>query len=361
MACGDSTSDAVLRSQRARVWRPRREMDWTPPSWAGPPTRRLELVCTKEGAEMGATDISRERAYIFGRNPEGAPCGAVTLDHDSISRRHAALVHDGLQKKVQLVDLGSRHGTKLDGRPLAPRKYYELAEGAVVQFGASTRAYRLRSASQPQTGKAPVSHAVAVRAGFEAAAGMGNPPAAMPAGAGPAATIDLAALRKLGPGARTALTAAERAALEALDALDDDDDPMRNYVDNPHEFEPNVQASGPAGDGPRAAPKRERDGAKVAKAAGKADKAANADKKADKKADTAPKAKSHSKHEPKRSKHGHRDESAAHKPPSDKHAGKHGARDKESGKRRSSKPTGDARVKPKRDEPADGAAPSATR
>ena len=186
---------------------------WTVPSWAIRPRKDLELAICKEGKEVGTCDVSRSGAYVFGRNTEGVTCGAVTLDHDSISRRHAALVHD-MQGRVHLIDLGSRHGTRINGVAIAPRKYCELALGASLQFGASTRTYILRGRT-PCAPEAPAKRPVE--------------PTAEPA------EIDLAALRRLGPAARAKLTPAEQRALALLATLDDDEDPLKNYVDDPEQ------------------------------------------------------------------------------------------------------------------------------
>lgn len=194
--------------------------DWTPPSWAVRPIKPISLAIHKEGKQVGVCDVSRSSATIFGRNTEGVTCGAVTLDHDSISRRHAALVHD-MQRRVHLIDLNSRHGTRINGTVMTPRKYYELLPGACIQFGASTRKYVLQTGQEAEA--APRLEAKPAK------------PASEP-GTGEAGNIDLAALRRLGPAARATLTPAEVRALEMLSTLEDDEDPMRGYVDDPKAF-----------------------------------------------------------------------------------------------------------------------------
>ena len=73
----------------------------------------------------------------------------VVLEHQSISRRHAALVWrafevDGGAQGVQrnltpaLIDLGSAHGVAVDGVRIAARVPTPLHAGATVTFGAST-------------------------------------------------------------------------------------------------------------------------------------------------------------------------------------------------------------------------------
>ena len=82
-----------------------------------------------------------ERAALFGRKVPNEPeRGTVRLDHESISREHAAIVHS-FTGETFLVDLGSRYGTKLDGSKLEPKKYTPVKEGAQIIFGDSTRIY----------------------------------------------------------------------------------------------------------------------------------------------------------------------------------------------------------------------------
>lgn len=176
------------------------------------------LKVSKEGRALDDIGLSTHGAIIFGRNTEGVTCGAITLDHESISRRHAAIVHD-LKKCTYVIDLGSRHGTRLDGKLLRPREYHAISEGSVLTFGASTRQYRVATPGA----RADEEHGARAEAGAE------------PAAEAPV-EIDIDALRRLGPGARAKLTPAEQRALEAVSTLEDEDDPMRNYVDDPAQF-----------------------------------------------------------------------------------------------------------------------------
>lgn len=84
--------------------------------------------------------LGSKAALIFGRNPETAD---VLLEHPSISRRHAAVIHDG-KGGLFLYDFGSTHGTFLDGRRVEGRTAIELREGSTVKFAESSRSYILR-------------------------------------------------------------------------------------------------------------------------------------------------------------------------------------------------------------------------
>lgn len=82
----------------------------------------------------------RERAFfIAGRLPESD----LVLEHASASRQHAAIVHHR-SGAVYLIDLGSAHGTFLNGERLSPREPRLWTDGTPCVFGASSRAYVLQ-------------------------------------------------------------------------------------------------------------------------------------------------------------------------------------------------------------------------
>jgi len=64
------------------------------------------------------------------------------LDHQSVSRQHAAIVHsaDG----ILLIDLHSSHGTFLNDEKLEPGVPYKLDEKDVIRFGGSSRKFKLK-------------------------------------------------------------------------------------------------------------------------------------------------------------------------------------------------------------------------
>lgn len=67
----------------------------------------------------------------------------VPLSHASASRQHAALCHhtDG---RVFLIDLGSSHGTFLDGSQLPPNKPVVLKNGSAIKFGQAPAKFVMR-------------------------------------------------------------------------------------------------------------------------------------------------------------------------------------------------------------------------
>jgi pSer/pThr/pTyr-binding forkhead associated (FHA) protein len=67
----------------------------------------------------------------------------VPLSHATSSRQHAALCHhnDG---RVFLIDLGSSHGTFLDGSQLPPNKPVVLKSGSSIKFGQAPEKFVMR-------------------------------------------------------------------------------------------------------------------------------------------------------------------------------------------------------------------------
>jgi pSer/pThr/pTyr-binding forkhead associated (FHA) protein len=67
-------------------------------------------------------------------------CLSYVLDHQSISRKHAVIFF-GENNLTYLMDLGSSHGTLVDGRPLTSNQPFLLSDNSLIQFGQSTRRY----------------------------------------------------------------------------------------------------------------------------------------------------------------------------------------------------------------------------
>jgi hypothetical protein len=112
------------------------------PGWAVTPKDPATRLRVWKGDEELEPLTLGDKALLFGRKVEHAPKrGTCRLDHDSISREHAVIVH-AFSGETFIMDLASRYGTKVDGSKVEPRKYCALAEGAKIQFGESSRAYK---------------------------------------------------------------------------------------------------------------------------------------------------------------------------------------------------------------------------
>lgn len=76
----------------------------------------------------------RHRTIIVGRSPQASH---IVLDEPQVSRLHLQInrADDGT---LQLYDLGTMHGTQLDGVPVTPHTPYVWEPGQVVRVGETT-------------------------------------------------------------------------------------------------------------------------------------------------------------------------------------------------------------------------------
>ena len=96
--------------------------------------------------------LHRSPCFLFGKDPAVAD---IKLDHPSISKQHAVLMHRAVEQprepgdmrapeaavKPYLMDLESSNGTFLNDARLESARYYGLRVGDKVRFGGSTREY----------------------------------------------------------------------------------------------------------------------------------------------------------------------------------------------------------------------------
>ncbi|GAB5358966.1 hypothetical protein AAMO2058_000504400 [Amorphochlora amoebiformis] len=124
------------------------------PEWARPPGDKFKMLIFHSEEMLEQISISTSSCYIFGRS--GSSCD-FKVSHESVSRQHAVLQY-GVGPKASpgmrrskghrgrppwLYDLGSTHGTKLNGKTIPSRKYMPLEVGDVVEFGTLTNRYVL--------------------------------------------------------------------------------------------------------------------------------------------------------------------------------------------------------------------------
>ncbi|XP_031441571.1 protein phosphatase 1, regulatory subunit 8a isoform X2 [Clupea harengus] len=114
---------------------------------AGKPPPGLHLDVVKGDKLIEKLIIDEKKYYLFGRNPDHCD---FTIDHQSCSRVHAALVYHRHLKRVFLIDLNSTHGTFLGHIRLEPHKPQQVPIDSTMSFGASTRLYTLREKPQSQ-------------------------------------------------------------------------------------------------------------------------------------------------------------------------------------------------------------------
>lgn len=121
------------------------------PAEAKKPLKKWRLYPFKNDKPLEHIEVHRQSAYLFGRDRKVAD---IPIDHPSCSKQHAVLQFrsveiersDGTKKKrtkPYIIDLESANKTFVNKAPIEPRRYVELLEKDVIQFGFSTREYVL--------------------------------------------------------------------------------------------------------------------------------------------------------------------------------------------------------------------------
>ena len=187
------------------------------PGWAARPAQPATLLTHKGETEAAPRITLSAKGILFGRKVDNAPPASLRLDHESISREHAAIVY-AFSGEAFVVDLDSRYGTFLDGNRLQPRAYTPLQDGCKIRLGESTRTYIFTRTPPPPPRDAP-------------AAATRPPGQASSAGVSVASVTDGSTAAHAKP-TTTRPQPPPLSASQPPDAGDDDDvDPMANYVD----------------------------------------------------------------------------------------------------------------------------------
>uniref|UniRef100_K3WI14 FHA domain-containing protein n=1 Tax=Globisporangium ultimum (strain ATCC 200006 / CBS 805.95 / DAOM BR144) TaxID=431595 RepID=K3WI14_GLOUD len=111
-----------------------------PPKWAATPSRAnrfAKLDVIKNGEVIEKVALGQQACIVLGRREDVCD---YELQHPSISRQHAALIHDK-HEQINVLDLGSSQGTFVNDREIEPEKPVVLEVGDIIRFGASTRTY----------------------------------------------------------------------------------------------------------------------------------------------------------------------------------------------------------------------------
>lgn len=127
-------------------------LKFSEPPEARAPNTLWRLYVFKGDEQIETLHVSKQSAYLFGRNAEIAD---VALLHVSCSSQHAVLQYRALPNKETgklqcqpyLMDLESTNGTFINGVQIDAARYYQLKKGDVFKFGASTREYVLLTAT----------------------------------------------------------------------------------------------------------------------------------------------------------------------------------------------------------------------
>ncbi|KAH9253990.1 hypothetical protein BASA81_008114 [Batrachochytrium salamandrivorans] len=128
---------------------------FTPPEWAvalnSSKTEGIAIHVVKEGEVVDTLKLDETASTfaLFGRCPGLSSASSphqgkyVTLLHASISRSHAAVVRSS-EGTMFVFDLGSSHGTLVNGTRLVPFVATPLSNRSAIRFGQSSRIYLVR-------------------------------------------------------------------------------------------------------------------------------------------------------------------------------------------------------------------------
>ena len=130
---------------------------WQPPAWVSPPERSCHLevrsnhVANPYLEHLAGGDID-ERISLRGPSTSVGRSAAhvdIVIADESISRQHAAIVHD-TERQTFLIDLGSAGGSYVDGERCPPERPVTLKDGSELSFGVAPATYTFRVAKEPE-------------------------------------------------------------------------------------------------------------------------------------------------------------------------------------------------------------------
>lgn len=103
-------------------------------------TEIFKLFVFKDTENLETHTLNTRSYYRLGRDSQ---INHIILNHESISSQHAVLQyrHRSNQCKLYVIDLDSSNGTQINNEVIEGKRFYEILDGDVVKFGASTRDY----------------------------------------------------------------------------------------------------------------------------------------------------------------------------------------------------------------------------
>ena len=122
-----------------------------PPGHVWPPTEAESTTSCVAASTVAASSVAASTSCVW--LTSGATYSIVTLPHESVSRQHCAILHD--EDTTYVVDLGSAHGTYVDGVRLTADEHLPLRDGALLSLGSAPVGYRaiIRGTAADQAAK----------------------------------------------------------------------------------------------------------------------------------------------------------------------------------------------------------------
>lgn len=115
------------------------------PEWSGDCEDEYSFDVLKNGSIIDTVRLNTKPFHVFGRLPS---CD-VTLEHPSLSRYHAVVQYSTgsvspYDNGWYIYDLDSTHGTWINKRKIAPKRYHRIKVGHIIKFGGSSRLHILQ-------------------------------------------------------------------------------------------------------------------------------------------------------------------------------------------------------------------------
>lgn len=137
---GTNTANIIINpDQKENIIKIQR---YKPPVNSITPDKNWRLFTFKEKEKKDIYKIDTKAYYLIGKEENA---NDIVINHPSCSRLHAAIQYLKDEKdskiKMNIMDLNSTNATFLNKKKLEPRRYYELKEYDVINFGNSTRDY----------------------------------------------------------------------------------------------------------------------------------------------------------------------------------------------------------------------------
>ena len=107
----------------------------------------FKLFIFKDKTVQETVDLSLRSYFRLGRDDK---LNQIPLLHQSVSSQHAVLqyrLREG-RCRLYLMDLDSSNGTRINGETMEAKRFYEILDGDVVNFGASTRDFVFMKSTQ---------------------------------------------------------------------------------------------------------------------------------------------------------------------------------------------------------------------
>lgn len=136
-------SDLVYRARGIKADVPSEK--WAPPPWATPPARPCDLHTISKSSDSRSVTSLEQGCIVVGRMKQTEQKGvqSFVVKHDSVSRKHAAIVHRDYDSFI--YDLGSTHGTFINKEQVEAHEPIPLESGMVIRFGKSSERFEFRT------------------------------------------------------------------------------------------------------------------------------------------------------------------------------------------------------------------------